>query len=91
MKEVALTDLDIRLQKQIENARKVVEKNPSYAIDILSNIVNRNLSCLEARKILRKAQQSANKVKSKGLGGIISKFSSIPHSFGIESKSNFVT
>ena len=86
MKEVSLTDLDIRLQKQIENARKVVEKNPSYAVDILSNIVNRNLGCLEARKILRLAQQSANKGKAKGLGGLISKFSSIPHSFGSESK-----
>jgi tetratricopeptide (TPR) repeat protein len=86
MKEVALTDLDIRLQKQIENARKVVEKNPSYAVDILSNIVNRNLGCLEARKILRKAQQSTNKGKAKGLGGLISKFSSIPHSFGSDSK-----
>ena len=86
MKEVSLTDLDIRLQKQIENARKVVEKNPSYAVDILSNIVNRNLGCLEARKILRLAQQSANKGKAKGLGGLISKFSSIPHSIGSESK-----
>lgn len=86
MKEVSLTDLDIRLQKQIENARKVLEKNPSYAVDILSNIVNRNLGCLEARKILRLAQQSANKGKAKGLGGLISKFSSIPHSIGSESK-----
>ena len=86
MKEVALTDLDIRVQKQIENARKVVDKNPNYAVDILSNIVNRNLGCLEARKILRTAQQRANKGKSKRLGGLLSKVSNIPLSFGSESK-----
>mgnify|MGYP005717767473 CR=1 FL=1 len=39
MEEVALRDLDTRLQKQIENARKAVDKNPSYAVDILTNIV----------------------------------------------------
>ena len=86
MKEVAITDLDVRLQKQIENARNVVNKNPSYAVDILSNIVNRNLGCLEARKILRLAQQRANKGKAKGLGGLISKVSSIPFSLSGESK-----
>ena len=53
MEEVALKDLDTRLQKQIENARKAVDKNPSYAVDILTNIVARNPACLDARKILR--------------------------------------
>ena len=86
MKEVALTDLDIRLQKQIENARKVVDQNPSYAVDILSNIVNRNLGCLEARKILRLAQQRSSKGKVKGLGSLLSKVSNIPLSFVSESK-----
>ena len=51
MEEVALKDLDTRLQKQIENARKAVDKNPSYAVDILTNIVARNPACLDARKI----------------------------------------
>ncbi len=86
MEEVALKDLDTRLQKQIENARKAVDKNPSYAVDILTNIVGRNPACLEARKILRQAQQRATKGKTKGLGGLLSKMTSIPFSMGSESK-----
>jgi len=86
MEEVALKDLDTRLQKQIENARKAVDKNPSYAVDILTNIVSRNPACLDARKILRQAQQRATKGKTKGLGGLLSKVTSIPFSMGSESK-----
>lgn len=86
MEEVALKDLDSRLQKQIDNARKAVDKNPSYAVDILTNIVGRNPACLEARKILRQAQQRATKGKTKGLGGLLSKVTSIPFSVGSESK-----
>ena len=55
MEEVALKDLDPRLQKQIENARKAVDKNPSYAVDIMTNIVARHPECLDARKVLRQA------------------------------------
>ena len=86
MEEVALKDLDTRLQKQIENARKAVDKNPSYAVDILTNIVARNPACLDARKILRQAQQRANKGKTKGLGGLLSKVTSIPFSMGSNAK-----
>jgi tetratricopeptide (TPR) repeat protein len=86
MEEVALKDLDTRLQKQIENARKAVDKNPSYAVDILTNIVSRNPACLDARKILRQAQQRATKGKTKGLGGLLSKVTSIPFAMGAESK-----
>ena len=86
MEEIALKDLDTRLQKQIENARKAVDKNPSYAVDILSNILGRHPACLEARKILRQAQQRASKGKTKGLGGLLSKMTSIPFTMGSESK-----
>jgi len=86
MEEVALKDLDTRLQKQIENARKAVDKNPSYAVDILTNIVARNPACLDARKILRQAQQRATKGKTKGLGGLLSKVTSIPFSMGSHAK-----
>lgn len=86
MEEIALKDLDTRLQKQIENARKAVDKNPSYALDILSNILSRHPACLEARKILRQAQQRATKGKAKGLGGLLSKMTSIPLTMGSESK-----
>ena len=86
MEEVALKDLDTRLQKQIENARKAVDKNPSYAVDILTNIVARNPACLDARKILRQAQQRATQGKTKGLGGLLSKVTSIPFSVGSHAK-----
>lgn len=86
MEEVALKDLDTRLQKQIENARKAVDKNPSYAVDILTNIVSRNPACLDARKILRQAQQRATKGKTKGFGGFLSKVTSLPFSMGSDAK-----
>ena len=86
MEEVALKDLDTRLQKQIENARKAVDKNPSYAVDILTNIVARNPACLDARKILRQAQQRSSKGKTKGLGGLLSKVTSIPFSMASNAK-----
>ncbi len=86
MEEVALKDLDPRLQKQIENARKAVDKNPSYAVDIMSNIVARQPACLDARKILRQAQQRASAGKTKGFGGFLSKVTSIPFSMGSDAK-----
>ena len=86
MEEVALKDLDPRLQKQIENARKAVDKNPSYAVDIMSNIVARQPACLDARKILRQAQQRATGGKTKGFGGFLSKVTSIPFSMGSDAK-----
>lgn len=86
MEEIPLKDLDNRLQKQIENARKAIDKNPTYAVDILANIVSRNPACLEARKILRQAQQRAAKGKTKGLGGLLNKVTNIPFSMGSDAK-----
>lgn len=86
MEEIALQKLDTRLQKQIENARKAVDKNPTYAIDIMSNIVARNPNCLDARKILRQAQQRSKNGKTKGFGKFLSKVTSIPFSMGADSK-----
>lgn len=86
MEEILLKELDPRLQKQVENARKAIDKNPSYAVDILSNISARNPACLEVRKLLRQAQQSALKGKSKGLGGFLSKVTKIPFGIGNDSK-----
>jgi len=86
MDEIALSELDSRLQKQIENARKAVDKNPTYAVDILKNIVGRNPACLEARKILRQAEFRSSKGKSKGLGKLFTKVTSIPFSMGSDSK-----
>ena len=78
MKEVTLSELDPRLQKQVENARKVVTKNPAYAIDIMSNIVALNPACVEARQILRKAQNTEHAGKSKGFSKCMTRITSIP-------------
>lgn len=86
MEEVTLQDLDSRLQKQIENARKAVDKNPTYAIDIMVNIVTRNPHCLDARRILRQAQQRSKTGKTKGLGKFLSKVTSMPFLIGSDSR-----
>jgi tetratricopeptide (TPR) repeat protein len=86
MEEILLKDLDPRLQKQVENARKAIDKNPAYAVDILVNIVSRYPGCLDARKSLRKAQQKAAAGKTKGLGGLIGKVTSLPFAMSGNSK-----
>ncbi|MFO8026129.1 MAG: tetratricopeptide repeat protein [Opitutales bacterium] len=86
MDEITLKDLDSRLQKQVDNARKAIDKNPAYAVDILANIVNRHPGCLEVRKYLRQSQQKAAGGKAKGLGGLLSKVTSLPFSMTSSSK-----
>lgn len=86
MDEVYLNDLDTRIQKQVENARKAIDKNPTYAVDILANIVSRHPGCLEVRKSLRKAQRKATVGNSKGLGGFIGKVTSLPFAMSGGSK-----
>lgn len=75
MEEVALKDLDTRLHKQMETVRKALDKNPSYSVNVMTTIVERHPSCLEARKMLRKAQQRANAGKSDMLNSLFSKVS----------------
>lgn len=82
MEEVTLRELDSRLYKQIENVRKALDKNPSYSVDVMTNIVDRHPQCLEARKILRKAQHRANAGKPKMLNSVFSKVSSALHGLG---------
>ena len=82
MEEVVLKELDSRLQKQVDNVRKALDRNPSYSVDVMSNIVDRHPQCLEARKILRQAQQKANLRKSKSLKSIFAKISSALHGIG---------
>lgn len=86
MKEITLADLDPRLQKQVDNARKSLGKNSAYAIDIMSGIVARNPGCLEARKILRQAQNTAHAGKSKGLSKFMTRVTSIPFAVTGDSK-----
>ena len=86
MEELALKDIDPRVQRQIENARKAVDKNPAYAVDIMFNIAGRYPGCLEARKILRQAQQRASQGKIEGLSGFLSKVASIPFTMFSDAK-----
>ena len=73
MKETQIKDLEPRLQKHIEKATKVIDKDPSYAADILFNIVKANPNCIEVRRLLRKAQNKSAKPKCGGLGGLFAK------------------
>ena len=84
MDEISLKDLDSRLQKQVDNARKAIDKNPAYAVNILTNIVSRHPGCLEVRQNLRQSQQKAKSGQNKGLGALINKVSSLP--FAMSSK-----
>lgn len=86
MEEITLNDLDSRLQKQVDNARKAIGKNPAYAVDILANIVSRHPGCLEARQYLRQSQQKAAGGKSKGLSGLLNKVTRLPFSMTSSSK-----
>ena len=82
MEEVTLRELDSRLHKQVENVRKALDKNPSYSVDVMTNIVDRHPQCLEARKILRMAQQRANSGKPKMLNSMFSRVSSALRGIG---------
>lgn len=76
MKEVQIKDLESRLQKHADKASKLINKDPSYAANILSNIVKANPNCAEARRTLRVAQsKSTGTKKSGGLGGMFAKLS----------------
>jgi len=86
MEETSLNDLDTRIQKQVENAKKAIDKNPTYAVDILTNIIGRHPGCLSVRKFLRQAQQKAAVGKTKGMGGFIGKVTSLPFAMAGNSK-----
>lgn len=76
MKEIQINELPPRLQKHLEKASQVLSKDPSYAVDILFNIVKANPNCFEVRRLLRQAQiKSGKSKKSGGLGGMFAKLS----------------
>ena len=55
--EESLNDLDPRVVKQVENAEKSIDKNPSYAIDVCTNILSHHPSCAAVRRVLHEAQR----------------------------------
>ena len=76
MNETQIKDLDSRVQKYVSKASNLINIEPFYAASILSNIVKANPSCVEARRMLRKAQgKMAITKKSSGLAGMLAKLS----------------
>ncbi|HLS27655.1 MAG TPA: tetratricopeptide repeat protein [Opitutales bacterium] len=77
MSEILISDLNPRLQKQVENARFAIDRdNLEYAIEICMNVLVQEPGCLPVRKLLRAAQmkqfRSKNKFVAKAVGGISS-------------------
>ncbi len=75
MPEILISDLDSRLQKQVENARFAIDRgNLDYAIEICSGVLEAQPGCLPVRKLLRAAQmkraKGKNKFMTKTFGGI---------------------
>lgn len=64
IEEITLNDIDPRLRKQVENARKNVAKNPAYVVEVCMGILQRHPGCLDVRKVLRDAQRRINGGKS---------------------------
>lgn len=79
MTEVSLKELDQRIQRQVDNASKAIDRgNPNYAIDICSNILKKHPGCLDVRKILRSAQMKAHHSKGKGLTKFLGSVTNAP-------------
>ncbi len=77
--ETSIEDLDPRLQKQLDNAEKAIGKgNPSYAVDVCTEVLKRHPECLEVRKLLRRAQINLTAGRSKGMTRFFSKVTSAP-------------
>lgn len=74
MPEILISDLNPRLQKQVENARFAIDRgNLEYAIEICSIVLAQQPACLPVRKLLRAAQmknfRSKNRIVAKVCGG----------------------
>ncbi len=78
LSEVALKDLDPRLRKQVENAERTMDKNPTYTVDVCMGILQRNPGCLDVRKLMRRAQRRAKGTKTSGLTKFIGSVTSAP-------------
>ena len=73
MPEVAVSSLDPRHQKLIENARVALERgNLDYVLEVASQVLKAAPGCLPVRKLQRVAQLRA----ARGKGGFMSKVSS---------------
>lgn len=79
MADVPLAALDPREQKQIEAARKALDKgNPAYAVDVCTGLLRRHPGCLDVRRLLRLAQQRQAGAKAGGLTKLFLSVSNVP-------------
>jgi len=83
MPEIAVTSLDPRHQKLIDNARIALERGQlDYTLDACAQVLKTAPGCLPVRRLQRVAQlrdfKSKNKFMSKAMGG----FSTAPFMFG---------
>jgi tetratricopeptide (TPR) repeat protein len=75
MPEVPLTSLDVRLQKQVENAQVALQRgNFDYVIEVTSQVLKHAPACLPVRRLQRvalvKHHESKNKIMAKALGSV---------------------
>ena len=72
MPEVAIKSLDARARKRFENAKLAVERgNFEYTIELCSELLKECPACLEARRLLRRAQQSSYGAQQGSLGKLV--------------------
>lgn len=75
MQEVSLTTLDIRLQKQIENAQVALQRgNFDYVVEVTGQVLKHAPGCLPVRRLQRaaliKQHEGKNKIMAKAMGSI---------------------
>jgi len=79
--EIPLKNLDHRVQRQIENAKKgIVGGEFEYAFEICMNILRQYPGCLDVRKVLRRAQVAKHKAAAKKSSKFLNKVTSAPFS-----------
>ena len=82
MSEQLLTSIDPRLQKQVANAKRAIEKgNPGYAVPICTDILKRYPGLYEVRQILRTGQKRLVG-NTGGVKKFFSKVTSAPFAIG---------
>lgn len=75
MQEVPLNSLDVRLQKQVENAQVALQRgNFDYVIEVASQVLKSAPGCLPVRRLQRvallKHHESKNKLVTKAFGSM---------------------
>lgn len=75
MQEVPLTSLDVRLQKQVENAQVALQRgNFDYVIEVTGQVLKHAPGCLPVRRLQRaalvKQHEGKNKLMAKAMGSV---------------------